>query len=308
MIVYKELETVTRELGISAHMLYSVSNNLSAHYKKVAIKKRDGGIRNLRVPDECLKHIQRRINEVFLTQMTVSRYATAYKYGASLRSNASPHIGKNKVLKLDITGFFDSILYSQVKEYAFPEWKYSEEIRVLLSILCYFAERLPQGAPTSPMVSNIIMYNFDEELGAWCEERGIAYTRYCDDMTFSGDFDENDVIKKVSPELKKYGFFINSKKTGCYKKGSRQTVTGIVVNDGLSVPSEYRRQIRKEVYYIKRFGLDAHLKRTGAEVNAEQYLRSLLGRISYVLSVNSFDREMMSCRDQIRTLLKERTL
>ena len=294
MIVYTQLETVATDLGLPLSMLFSVSNALSDHYKTVEIPKRSGGVRRLRVPDACLKKIQRRINDVLLSQMRVSEYATAYHYGCKLVKNAKPHVGGGTLLKLDIKDFFDSVLYCQVKKYAFPESRYSEKLRILLSVLCYFKESLPQGAPTSPAISNIIMFDFDETVGKWCKENGIAYTRYCDDMTFSGELDPAKVIGKVKKELKKYGFILNRSKIRVIGKGSRQCVTGITVNEKLSVPIAYREQIRKEIYYLNKYGLDSHLEKIGYVGNADSYLRSLAGRINHVLTVTPDNAEM--CR------------
>ena len=203
MIVYKELASIEQDLGFPAKTLYGLSNNLEKHYHNVFIPKSDGSRRKLSVPDLILKSVQRAIADNILAHYPVSKYATAYKVGSSVQKNARPHVKKEKILKLDIEGFFDNIIYSKVKDIVFYEEKYSEPIRILLTMLCYYRESLPQGAPTSPAITNIIMYDFDERIGAYCSERGIAYTRYCDDMTFSGDFDEKEVIALVKQELKK---------------------------------------------------------------------------------------------------------
>ena len=141
-----------------------------------------------------------------------------------------PMWGKPCVLKLDIRHFFDSILYSAVKETAFPAEVYAENLRILLAMLCYGWDRLPQGAPTSPCITNILMRDFDNEVGAWCRERQIAYTRYCDDMTFSGDFARDEVLRCVEPRLRALGFYLNPGKTKWLPADRRQLVTGIVVN------------------------------------------------------------------------------
>ena len=165
-----------------------------------------------------------------LVHMPVSRYATAYCYGSSTLCNAKHHIGKRVVLKLDILHFFDSIRYSTVKDAAFPSKIYSEPLRILLAMLCYYKDVLPQGAPSSPAITNLIMFSFDEHLGQWCRERNIAYTRYCDDMTFSGDFDPAEVTDFVRLELKKLGFLLNEQKTQVQRPGWQQSVTGIAKN------------------------------------------------------------------------------
>lgn len=111
MIVYRELRSIEKDLGFSARTLYGLSNSLEKHYHTVYIPKSDGSKRKLSVPDLILKSVQRSIADNILTQYPVSKYAKAYKPGSSVQKNARPHIGKKKILKLDIDGFFDHILY-----------------------------------------------------------------------------------------------------------------------------------------------------------------------------------------------------
>jgi len=290
MVIYQELASLERDLGVSAQSLYALSNHLEKHYHSVFIPKSNGGKRRLSVPDLTLKRVQRSIAHRILTQYPVSSYAKAYKPGASVRQNALPHVGKKKLLKLDIESFFDSILYSQVKDLVFRKEKFSEPIRILLTILCYHKDALPQGAPTSPAITNIILYDFDETIGAFCREKGIVYTRYCDDMTFSGDFEEREVIDLVKRELGKLGLFLKNRKTVVAPSSKRQTVTGLVVNEKLNLTKEYKKSIRQEMYYIQKFGLEEHLNRRGIS-DRQAYLRSLSGRVAFVLHALPDDRE-----------------
>ena len=304
MIVYRELSSLEQDLGISAKTLYAVSNNLSKHYRKAKLPKKNGGFRNLSVPDEVLKSIQKRIAEVLLIHMPVSRYAKAYRFGSSTLRNAKHHVGKQVVLKLDILHFFDSIRYSTVKDKVFPEEIYAEPLRILLTMLCYHKDALPQGAPSSPAITNIILYEFDEQLGQWCREHGIAYTRYCDDMTFSGAFEPSEVIRYVRLELKKMGFLLNEQKTRIQRPGQQQSVTGIVVNEKLSIPADYRRKLRQELYYCRKFGIQEHLQRIGLEILEDTYRMRLLGKVNYVLQVHPDDRDMLDARKWLQQSTK----
>ncbi len=305
MIVFKTLASVEQALGFPAETLYAVSNNLSRHYHKVQIPKKDGGVRTLSVPDEILKSIQRAIVEKLLWNEPVSIYAKAYKFGTSVKKNAMPHVGRGTLLKLDIKGFFDSILYSCVKERVFPSARFSEPIRILLTMLCYFGEALPQGAPSSPVITNIIMKDFDERVGFWCRQRRIVYTRYCDDMSFSGVESPEEVISFVSAELRREGYFLNERKTVTVPPSCRQTVTGVVVNDKLNAPKDYRRRIRKEIYFCKKYGVAEHLRHEGSTQSAVGYLRSLLGRVNYVLQISADNAEFEEYRTFVKELLRE---
>ena len=293
MIVYKELSSLTNDLGVSAKALYSLSNHIHSHYYQTKILKKNGEYRELSVPNEFLKAVQKRIAEKLLVYEEVSPYATAYKYGASTVKNAYPHLKQNTILKLDIRHFFDHIIYPMVKEKVFVKEKYSEKNRILLSILCLYKDALPQGAPTSPIISNIIMKDFDNAVGAWCKERKIRYSRYCDDMTFSGAFNHREVIEFVKEELKKMGFYLNDAKTTVARKGQKQIVTGIIVNEKINTSLSYRKKIRQELYYCKKFGVASHLQRKQPDISEQDYLKKLLGKVNYVLSVDAANVEMM---------------
>lgn len=296
MIVYREFSSLVHDLGFSPQALYSVSNHIHRHYRAVDIPKASGGYRCLHVPDDFLMAIQRRILEVLLPLEEISPYAAAYRPGGSTLRNAAPHVGKPVVLKLDVKDFFDSLIYPLVKEKAFPAFRYSEQNRILLAILCVYDDALPQGAPTSPAISNIIMRDFDNAVGNWAAGQGIAYTRYCDDMTFSGDFDPQPVIEHVRSELKKLGLYLNGRKTVVARRGRRQTVTGIVVNGRAGIPAAYKRRIRQEMYYCMKHGIASHLASLNSEEAPEAYRLRLLGRVNYVLAAEPDNTRMQAYR------------
>lgn len=306
MIVYKEIRSVEQDLQISAKTLFAVSNSISHHYRAVSILKRDGSYRHLSVPDGILKKIQRSINENLLAYMPISRYATAYRFDSGIKRNALPHVNQKKILKLDIKDFFDSILFSQLRSLVFPETVYSREISILLSILCYHKESLPQGAPTSPAISNIILKDFDDRIGKLCRQKGIRYSRYCDDMTFSGDFDHGELVSTVKEALKPYGFFLNEKKTGVYTKGSRQTVTGVVVNSKINAPSATKRKLRQEIYYCRKYGVEEHMRALKITLTKEKYLQSLLGKVNFVLSLSQGNEEFAEYKAWLVSAIKSK--
>lgn len=305
MIVYRELSSLARDLGFEAKTLYAVSNSLDKHYRQVCLPKRDGGVRTLSVPDPLLKTIQRRIAQVLLVHMPVSSYATAYRYGGSTLRNAAPHVGQPVLFKLDIQHFFDRILYSSVKERAFPPEIYAEPLRILLTMLCYHGQSLPQGAPSSPAISNIILFDFDQAVGAWCTGHGIRYTRYCDDMTFSGLFSPEEVMAFVQDQLKPLGLFLNRNKTQVLRAGQRQVVTGLVVNEKIGVPAHDLRALRQELYYCRKYGVASHMARLGISEAEAHYLMRLLGRVNYVLQVTPDKGEFQQARAWLRDALRE---
>lgn len=297
---------ISEELDVPLKKLYMLSNNriryhkrnqkkCYSNYRKVIIHRGRGHKnRVLKVPNEYLKLVQRRILERYLYTLSVSEYATAYCKNSSLLKNAEPHIGQQRVLKLDVSGFFDSIDFGKVYG-VMCELGFSKPATTLLTNICAHNSILPQGAPTSPQISNLVMKRFDERIGKWCGERGINYTRYCDDMTFSGGkavLNAKEITQLVSRALWKMGFKLNMKKTTLIGSSQRQQVTGIVVNEKAQISSKQRREIRQEIYYCEKYGVSQSLFFKGADITPEKYINSLLGRISFALQIDPADVKM----------------
>jgi len=176
-------------------------------------------------------------------------------------------------------------------EKVFLELGYSKMVSNLLAKLCTRENALPQGAPTSPYLSNLIFKEADTVISDYCKQRKIRYTRYADDLSFSGDFDENEVLDKVTNVVENLNLRINESKTKLMTPDKRQTVTGIVVNDKPQVAFNKRNELRQAMYYIKKFGFDEH--RVYKEIKHANYLEHLLGRINFVLQINPKDSEFM---------------
>lgn len=292
--------------------LYAVSNHTERHYQPAVLRKQDGGVRRLLVPDPLLMKIQRNILHHILEQISVSEYARAYYPGASLLSNALPHVGSPRVLKLDLKDFFGTITYPMVYARAFPREYFPPAAASLLSYLCCYRDYLPQGAPTSAAVSNLVMKPFDDYMGKWCRGQEIVYTRYCDDMTFSGDFDAHAVQRKARGFLEAMGFALNDRKTQILPSWRRQKVTGVVVNQKPQVSRAYRRKLRQEIYHCTRHGVASHLQRIGGEKylnmgveGQERYLQVLLGKIHFVLQINPNDAYFHQAKAELKTLRKK---
>lgn len=292
--------------------LYAVSRHAHRHYRPVTVARRDGTSRRLLAPDPLLKSIQRNLLRHVLAERAVSPHATAYHPGASTLANARPHVGQAQLLKLDIADFFPSVSYAMVLRSAFPDAYYPPPVAAVLTGLCCYEDSLPQGAPTSPAIANLVMKPFDAHMGAWCKERGIVYTRYCDDMTFSGAFDAKAVEHKVRVFLECLGFFLNPRKTKHLRSHRQQQVTGVVVNAVPQVPLAYRRDLRQAVHYCRRFGPASHLAHLGDTVylpegsaGIERYLRMLLGKVGYVLQIRPEDQAFRAARQTVLALLAE---
>ena len=275
-----------------------ISNNIEKYYTKFTIKKRNGKNRNILSPYIELKNIQKKILFDLLSDKRASDYATGYIKGMSLVDNVKYHKGYKYILKLDIKDFFNSVSYVDIynifKEYGFPN-----RICGLLSNLVTYDDYLPQGAPTSPYLSNLVLRDFDCIIGKWCAINNINYTRYSDDLTFSMNTYHKELIRFVRVNLYKYGLELNNDKICLINNSNKQKITGIVVNDKIQVDIKYRKKIRQEIYYINKYGLIDHMKRNKIS-NINKYLKSLLGRINFVLSVDPNNKEFIEYKRVIK--------
>lgn len=165
-----------------------------------------------------------------------------------------------------------------------------------------YNNELPQGTPTAAYISNIILRSFDEKIGNYCDNLNISYTRYSDDLTFSGDFNVQEIISLVKDELRKYHFQLNYDKIKVIRNNNRQIVTGIVVNKKLSIKREYKKKIRQEIYYINKYGIDSHLKKLNID-NKNKYLHSLKGKVNFVLQVEDNNKEFKKYQIYLNNLL-----
>lgn len=285
--------------------IYTISNNIEKNYKIYKIKKRNGKYRTIYEPNLILKQIQKQFLNNILNNKSISKYAKAYHKGIQLKDNAIPHINKEMILKLDIKDFFENISFLNIYNSCFPIEYFPKSVGMILTYLCTYDNHLTQGSPTSAYISNLVMKEFDEELGNWCNLRNISYTRYSDDMTFSGAFNPSELITKVRKMLYKLGLELNNDKIHIVYKSSSQNVTGIVVNEKMQVNVKYRNKIRQEIYYIKKFGLSSHLKKCDINIDSKRYLNILYGRVLYVLQINENDKEFIKYRQFIENLKRQ---
>lgn len=287
--------------------LYTLSNHAEQYYRTVWIPKKNGKKRKLMIPDPILAEVQRNILTQILADMPVSEYAKAYRKGLGLREMVQKHQGQNTVMCLDIRDFFGNITFFMVYQQVFSGLRFPPAIGTLLTNLCCFKDTLPQGAPTSPAISNLVLKPFDEYMGQWCRERGIVYTRYCDDMVFSGDLDPKAVKNKVRGFLSVIGFSLNEEKSSVRRRSQRQTVTGIVVNEKIQAAREYRRGVHQEVYYCRKFGVDDHLAKIGKDkkesMDRQQYLMALLGKLNYILQMNPQDGQAKADLEALKEII-----
>lgn len=229
-------------------------------YHSFELPKKSGGVRVIEAPSDTLKKYQLWIKESILDKFKVSDYAKGFKKNCSILDNAKCHVGQELVINIDLKDFFPSIKYSQVFK-IFAYIGYTNEVAHLLTRLCTNNHNvLPQGSPASPVISNIVSLKLDKRLSALATSFGCTYSRYADDITFSG----NNYIKNIFPIVERIiieeGFSINVNKIRLQYSYQRQEVTGLIVNKKVNVAHEIENEIKNAIYFCKKYGVDDHLK------------------------------------------------
>ncbi|MTI71456.1 MAG: RNA-directed DNA polymerase [Firmicutes bacterium] len=269
-------------IGIKVKELYSYYELAQSLYKKIIIPKKTGGNRILNAPCENLKYIQKWILDNILNNSESLDVSTGFVQGKSIVDNAKQHIGKECVINLDIKNFFPSIRYIQIYN-IFRSFGYTRHLCMVFTGLCTYKNVLPQGAPTSPLLSNLVCKRLDTKLLDLANHIGASYTRYADDITFSGEKVITKYIKLIKRVIKEEYFQVNEKKVRVQFKHHRQMVTGLVVNTKLSVPKKTKRYLRQQIYYAKKYGVNNSLDRQ--EVSKSNYEGHLFGLAYFIKMV-----------------------
>ncbi|QND56215.1 reverse transcriptase family protein [Mesorhizobium huakuii] len=218
-----------------------------------------------------------------LSKLSVHHSAFGFVKGRSTVGNAKLHVASKCILKIDIRDFFGSIKYASVND-IFLEAGYSPKVSYYLARICTFDDVLPQGAPTSPAISNIVMLKADVQIAAFCNQNGLLFSRYADDICLSGDLIPESAFPFLSDCLSNFGLEIAAEKTVLAFEGQKKIITGISISSGeLKLPKESRRNLRKAIHYIDRYGIESHKNNAG--ISDPIYRYRLLGQIEYWLSI-----------------------
>lgn len=268
------------DLGLSEAQIMRLIARSPHAYKTYAIPKKTGGVRVIAQPAKETKAIQHWLIENVFSALPIHAAATAYNKGASIKNNAHAHASSTYISKFDFKDFFTSITASDLRKHLaqnLSEFYSAQDIAYIARVSCillkgYTEPCLSIGAPSSPILSNSIMYDFDERLQSWCSGRGIAYTRYADDLTFSSN--ERGTAKDIEYALKLTishtlypKLLVNDKKTIHLSKKNQRRVTGIIItNEGqLSLGRDKKRLISSMIHKFSTESLspDLHPKLQG---------------------------------------------
>jgi RNA-directed DNA polymerase len=215
-------------------------------YRMFFVRKGRSGFRLISSPNEKLQALQRRVLRDILYKVPVDVCAKAYIPRRGIREAARMHVGQQQIAKFDISDFFPSITEHMICE-SLERVGLQRIMATTIAAVCCFAGSLPQGAPTSGYLSNIVLKGFDRRFYRFCKLRNLRYTRYSDDITISGDWiDLNAVRRFLEKLLGRQGLRLHKGKTKRFTTKHRQIVTGVVVNHKLSPGRSYLRELRKE--------------------------------------------------------------
>lgn len=309
-----ELRAATTRSGISsllgipwstlAWMLFR--QGPGSYYRSWTIKKKSGGVRKITAPTPHLYRIQKNLHAILTSAHSARPANHGFIQNRSIITNASHHTGRRFVLTVDLKDFFPSIHFGRVRGlFLAPPFECSAAAATLLAQIACVDDVLPTGAPTSPIISNMICSRLDKELQLLARKHGCWYTRYADDLTFSTDrtsfpralaYKAGPRTTKAGPDLVKIiesnGFKHNPDKTRLRSHHDRQRVTGLTVNQKLNVNRKFIRRVRGMLHAWDKFGLDQAQEYMSACYTKDRYPGStprfvdvLRGRIAYLISV-----------------------
>lgn len=282
-------------LGTTAQEVKSIIRDKDEHYLSYTIRKANGKLRWIDAPQGRLKALQYNILNKFLYAFSPHECAVGFVAGIGVADGAARHLNNNVILCMDLKDFFNSIKYVRVKRVVNflqkrfrnlnskydtkpTNYTWTKETKDIAKLLT-FKGQVPQGAPTSPALANLVAYYMDHRLQEFAEKHNLMYTRYADDLTFSHSdvkFDMYALIPEITGIIKGQEFTVNNKKTRVMKPHRRMTVTGVVINEKLGVPKYKWRNLRAQLHQL-------HLSNNLLPLEKHQKLR---GQIEWIRSLN----------------------
>ncbi len=308
--LFETIEDLAIAMNLSVGQLrflaFSRKTSTVSHYVRFKIAKKTGGDRLISAPMPRLKRAQHWILDQILEKVPQHSASHGFRRGRSIVTNAQPHVGAEIVINMDLKDFFPSISYKRIKG-LFQSLGYSEAIATVLGLICtepdiaeveldgktYFIAQgdrhLPQGAPTSPALTNLLCRRLDARLTGLAEFEGYSYTRYADDLTFSGSGKAKgedkgnigELLKQVRHIVEFEGLTLHPDKTRVLRSTQQQEVTGIVVNEKLNVDRATLKKFRATLHHIEKDGLAGKSWGSGGDLMA-----AIEGFANYVAMVN----------------------
>lgn len=299
------LNSLKAYLQASDKELSVIRKHRSKMYSHFTIPKKSGGVRFIDAPNPRLLYLQRKLLEVFVKMHKPRNPVHGFVHKRSAITNANEHINRNYVLNIDLKDFFPTITQDRVSG-LFATFGVPSDVRDVIMSICCLNSRLPQGAPTSPIISNMICLRMDREIMGFCKTRRIKYSRYADDLTFSlytaphqlfsenvpspGRLTSSQISGVLTSIISSNGFTINEDKIRYFGISSRKEVTGLIVSNIVNVPRKFVRNIRATLFDIEKNGYPAaqiKFSKLYTKINPlSEHVRGKITWISQVKGIN----------------------
>ncbi len=241
-----DLNRVLKETDLSQTNWRGEVEDLKVSYRTVHIPKRQSGYRTLTVPGPLLMKKQRGLLRLLNHTLKAPNFVTGGIQGGSIRRHASPHLGQLWVATFDVCNFFQQVKPTMI-ESALLSLGFSTPVIEAIIGLSFVNDSLPQGAATSPLLANLAFLPADRVLRRIAKKRGLNYTRYLDDLAFSGETDLPQLRGPIKQECARFGFPLHQEKERFMKAGTRQVITGLVVNRKLRPTPEFYRRLQEDM-------------------------------------------------------------
>jgi RNA-directed DNA polymerase len=282
-----DINDLARILGCQKSQIEQILDNTPQYYYQKIIPKKgrhqQGKYRIVYEVSPPLDNFQKNISTAISEQKQFPQYVQGFVAQRSTFTNASLHLAQRYILNIDIKNFFDTITTEQVTK-VFEELGCKQDIALVFANLCTLHGKLVQGSSTSPVLANLVCIELDKDFSDLGIQHGCSYSRYADDITFSGECIPRK--KTIEQCLQKYGFDLNPDKYKCQSRGKAQYVTGLTVfdNNQPRMTKAIKRKLRQVIYYASKYGWDDHLSRT-AKNDSFSDMKWVDGTIAFLYSI-----------------------
>jgi hypothetical protein len=265
-------------------------NGCFVRQKKILKRNKKLGFRevyHLELFENPIKELKSYLNECYQPLSCVHGFV----HDRSIVTNARLHLCKKMILNVDLENFFESISTETVAK-SFEQLGFVSSIALRLAKIATYEDRLVAGFPTSPTIANMVCIEMDTALVDFCSLHNLTYTRYADDLSFSGD--NVDVLEEIETIVAQHGFALNQRKTRFYRKGQSQYVTGLTVADSSypRIPRRFKDKLRQKLYYMDKYGVFSYVERKYNVLDAKYTLdfchremNNVKGWIDYINSI-----------------------
>ena len=304
----KDLDVFFNEVA-SESMIDFILTRKDSYYKTFNVKKKNGSYRTINEPLNQLFTIQKEFSLFFLMNRSKNENSHGFELNKSIITNANKHVNKKIVLNIDLENFFLNISTSRIVEFLIKKFNVSEIKATKIADILTYKNSLPQGSPSSPIISNFICEKLDLELYKYCRRFNITYTRYADDMSFSFSFDKlpKFQVNNIISIIEQNGFKINKAKYRYYYRNTRQIVTGLVVNEKVNVKREFYKNLRAILYNWNSKGIEvAQNKFIEKHGENKNFILTVAGWINFLGQVQGKDSDkFISLKSQFNKLEQE---